>query len=150
MSIVRYRQWPATAVFQREASALAAPLLRAINAANSGTWQPAVDIREEQTQFVLYADIPGVDPQSIELEMEKGVLQLKGERRATAAAEEGRLSHSERSAGTFQRRFALPDSADAEGITAHSGHGVLEVRIPKRTDAGPRRIPVAFATAQPA
>ena len=57
-----------------------------------------------------------------------------------------RFSRIERRHGAFERRFALPDSADAEGIVASSRDGVLEIRIPKRAEAAPRRIQVATAS----
>lgn len=143
MNVVRYRQWPATAVFERDASFWGAPLLRAANAASATAWQPAVDLREEAGQYLLYADVPGVDPQGIELEMDKDVLVLKGERSAPAAAIEGGQSYSERGSGSFERRFRLPENADTDAISAHAEHGVLQVRIPKRSAPGSRRIPVA-------
>ena len=104
-------------------------------------WAPLVDIREEPDRFVLYADIPGVDPQDIEVQMDRGLLTIKGERRADIG-DNGRFSRIERLHGTFHRRFALPDSADPEGIQAHGHHGVLQVVIPKRPESKPRRIQV--------
>jgi HSP20 family protein len=141
MSIVRYRQWPT----QSEIRNLLGPLLETPATSLQG-WAPAVDIREEPTQFVLLADLPGVEPSSIEVQMDKGVLEIRGERRAPAAAGEGRFSRSERRHGAFNRRFALPDSANAEGIAARSQNGVLEIRIPKREEPAPRRIQVQVAS----
>jgi HSP20 family protein len=108
----------------------------------SQAWSPRVDVREEAGRFVILADIPGVDPQSIQVEMDKGVLSLSGER-AADAGEEG-VSHirRERASGRFLRRFSLPDSVDAEAITATGQHGVLRIEIPKRPAATPRRIQV--------
>jgi HSP20 family protein len=105
-------------------------------------WTPRVDIKEEDSRFVILADIPGVDPKDIEITMEKGILSIKGERKAESAAENGKLTRIERSHGLFYRRFALPDSADAEGINAIGKHGVLEISIPKRPETAPRRISV--------
>lgn len=105
-------------------------------------WAPRVDIKEEDDRFVLYADIPGVDPADIEIQMDKGLLTIKGERSSEVRDENERYSRIERSHGVFHRRFALPDSADAEGITAHGENGVLEIVIPKRPETTPRRIQV--------
>ncbi|WP_449467315.1 Hsp20/alpha crystallin family protein [Stenotrophomonas humi] len=142
MSIVRYRQWPT----QSEIRHLLAPLLETPAIAREG-WVPAVDIREDPSQFVLLADLPGVEPSSIEVQMDKGVLSIKGERVAAETTEGVQFSRSERGKGAFNRRFTLPDSADAEGIVARSDNGVLEIRIPKRSEAAPRRIQVEQATA---
>ncbi|MBL8298925.1 MAG: Hsp20/alpha crystallin family protein [Rhodanobacteraceae bacterium] len=104
-------------------------------------WTPRVDIREEDRRFVILADIPGVDPNAIEIQMDKGILSIKGERKSDVA--DGKLSRSERTHGVFYRRFALPDSADADGVTASGKHGVLEISIPKRPESSPRRINIA-------
>jgi len=104
-------------------------------------WAPRVDIREDEQRFVILADIPGVDPAQIEVSMDKGILSIKGER-DVAAAQEGKFTRVERARGAFHRRFALPDSADAEGIVANGKFGVLEIVIPKKAQATPRRITI--------
>lgn len=105
-------------------------------------WTPRVDIGEEATRFVILADVPGVDPKDIEINMDKGILTIRGERPGHAQAEGEKYTRVERSHGVFYRRFALPDSADAEGIKASGRHGVLEISIPKRPESTPRRIPI--------
>jgi len=113
-------------------------------------WVPRVDIKEEANRFVIYADLPGIDPAQIEVQMDKGILSIKGERTLPAQQEgevrEGeRFSRVERQHGSFHRRFALPDSADADGIKASGHNGVLEISIPKRPETTPRRIQIATA-----
>lgn len=105
-------------------------------------WVPRVDIREDGDRFVILADIPGVDPKDIEIHMDKGILSLRGERRSDKTDESGRYSRVERTHGVFYRRFALPDSANADGITAVGRHGVLQIDIPKKPETTPRRIQV--------
>ncbi|CAM0998536.1 Low molecular weight heat shock protein [Rhodanobacter sp. Root179] len=105
-------------------------------------WAPRVDIREDEQRFVILADIPGVDPAQIEVSMDKGILTIKGERDAVAAEKDGKFTRVERARGAFHRRFALPDSADAEGVTATGKFGVLEIVIPKKAQATPRRITI--------
>ena len=105
-------------------------------------WIPLVDIKEEPDRFVLYADIPGVEPTDIDVQMDKGLLTVKGERSAEEIRETERYSRTERVHGSFHRRFALPDSADPEGITATGHNGVLQITIPKRPETTPRRIQV--------
>ena len=105
-------------------------------------WTPRVDIKEEDSRFVIFADIPGVDPKDIEITMEKGILSIKGERKSESTEQNGKLTRTERSHGLFYRRFALPDSANAEGINAVGKNGVLEISIPKRPETAPRRINV--------
>lgn len=105
-------------------------------------WVPRVDIKEEDNRFVILADIPGVDSKDIEVTMEKGILTIKGERKAETTAQNGKLTRVERSYGVFYRRFALPDTAAPEGIQAAGKNGVLEITIPKRPETAPRRINV--------
>lgn len=105
-------------------------------------WIPRVDIKEETGRFVILADLPGVDPGSIEVNMDKGVLSIRGERAAAERSEGERFSRVERAHGVFYRRFALPESADPEGVSATGKHGVLEITIPKRPESTPRRISV--------
>jgi HSP20 family protein len=105
-------------------------------------WTPHVDIKEEPDRFVLLADIPGVEPSDIEVQMERGMLAIKGERTLETRSEGTNFSRVERRHGLFHRRFALPDSANPEGITASGRNGVLEIVIPKRPETTPRRIQV--------
>jgi HSP20 family protein len=105
-------------------------------------WVPAVDIKEEDDCFVIHADLPGVDPKDIEITMEKGVLTLKGQRASESKEETEKYKRVERVRGTFLRRFSLPDTVDAEKITAKSKDGVLELTVPKGQAAQPRKISV--------
>ncbi|NYZ64118.1 Hsp20/alpha crystallin family protein [Luteimonas sp. SJ-16] len=116
-------------------------------------WVPRVDIHEERERFVILADLPGLEPQDVEIWMDKGILSLKGERvtrpgeagdatDAQAGENDVRFSRMERVSGRFHRRFSLPDSADADAITATGRNGVLEISIPKRPETTPRRIQV--------
>ena len=91
---------------------------------------------------MLYADVPGVDPASIEVTLEKGLLTLTGSRAARVEQKEVQSRREERATGRFARRFSLPDTVDAEAIKASNKNGVLEVVIPKRPATQPRRIQV--------
>ena len=105
-------------------------------------WMPAVDIKEEPTQFVIHADLPGVDIKDIEVTLENGVLTLKGQRASEKKEETEQYRRVERVRGTFLRRFSLPEAVDAEKVAAKCKDGVLEVVVPKREAAQPRRIAI--------
>lgn len=113
------------------------------SSAATADWTPPVDIEEYADRFVLHADLPGVDPASIELTLEKGVLMLSGARVGLTPAEGVEQRRVERASGRFHRRFALPDTVDSESVTAQGRNGVLEIVIPKRQQAQPRRIAVS-------
>ena len=149
MHIVHHRQWPRQVARQQQINQLFERFF-ANDAANAAAphWVPSVDVREEAGRFVIFADLPGIAPEQIQIQMDKGVLSIKGERSTGADTEAGRYARTERNQGSFQRDFALPDSADAEGIVASGSNGVLEISIPKKAEASPRRIPVGAPSVQ--
>lgn len=147
-NITRYQQsWPAQSVFQDELKQVFDRFFQGSDRQDESSvvtsqWAPLVDIKEEPERFVIHADLPGIDPQDVEVMMDKGILTIKGERRSENREENEHYSRVERSYGTFHRRFALPDSADPEGIAASGHNGVLTITIPKRPETKPRRIQV--------
>jgi HSP20 family protein len=108
----------------------------------TSAWIPAVDIKEESNQFVIEADIPGVDPKEVEMFMENGVLTIKGERKMEKQEDKNGFKRVERLHGNFYRRFSLPETADPNKISATGKNGVLQIMIPKREVTQPRRIQV--------
>lgn len=146
MSIVRYSPWSVQNNLQEEIKQVFDRFFSESDTDQSNVvtsqWAPRVDIKEEAARFVIFADIPGVDPKDIEINMDKGILSIKGERRSESKEETERYSRVERQHGVFYRRFALPDSADADGVSASGRNGVLEISIPKRPESTPRRIQV--------
>ncbi|MCV6639446.1 Hsp20/alpha crystallin family protein [Candidatus Albibeggiatoa sp. nov. NOAA] len=115
--------------------------LKKAEAAESN-WMPNVDIQEQADHYLVAADIPGVDPKQIDISVDKNVLTIKGERQAAKAEQETGFKRVERVLGQFQRRFTLPDNADADKISATGENGVLFVRIPKQEAVEPRKITV--------
>jgi HSP20 family protein len=146
MSLIRHTAWNTPSGLQDEIKQVFEKFFGDAEGDQSNVvtsqWAPRVDIREDDAGFVILADIPGVDPKDIEIHMEKGILTIKGERRVENRQEGQRYSRVERAHGVFHRRFALPDSANAEGITATGRNGVLEIAIPKKPETTPRRIQV--------
>jgi HSP20 family protein len=112
----------------------------------SADFAPPVDIMEERDAIVLRADLPGVKPEDVRLTVENGVLTIAGERHFQKTSEHAGARRVESGYGTFSRSFTLPTSVVSESIEASSEHGVLTVRVPKRAEVQPRRIPVAFAS----
>ena len=115
------------------------------NSDRATDWIPAVDVIEEKERFVLQADLPGMTPDQIDIRMDKGVLSLSGERARDNDSENVGLQRLERMAGKFERRFTLPETADAENISARSRNGTLEITIPKLPEIQQRRITVDAA-----
>lgn len=105
-------------------------------------WSPQVDILEYDDRFELYADMPGIGNNSIELSLENNVLTFTGERSKLATNDQQRHVRFERPVGKFHRQFVLPNMADMDDITASSNDGVLQVIIKKKVEAKARRIKV--------
>ena len=118
-------------------------LTRAGAANQEQDWMPAVDIREEDNQYLLTADIPGVNRKDIEITLEEGVLTVKGERNTETDVSEQGYRRRERTHGTFMRQFTLPDTVNATGISASARDGVLEITIPKQDKPEARKISVS-------
>ncbi len=146
MSLVRYEPLDFLDRLQTQLNKLYDPglLLGSDEESNIVTsrWTPAVDIREEDDRFVIHADVPGVDPEDIDVTMENGVLTIKGERKTESEEEREGYKRVERSRGAFYRRFSLPDTADSDKINAKSKNGVLEIVIPKHDVVQARKIAV--------
>lgn len=144
MAIVRYEPWNLVSQLHDEVNRLFDHRLGKLDreAAPVSDWLPAVDVKEEAERYVILADLPGVDAKDIEVSMENGQLTLRGQRETDATLEKDNFKRVERARGTFFRRFTLPDTADAERVTARSRNGVLEVVIPKSTRPQPRKIQV--------
>jgi len=140
MAITRYEPWGLLSQLQRELERGGAE-----GSTATAEWAPAVDIKEEAGKFVIHADIPGVKPEEIDISMEDGVLTIKGEKKSESKTEKEGYKRVERTYGSFYRRFSLPDTANAEAISASSKHGVLEVIIPKREAVQPKKINVTSA-----
>jgi HSP20 family protein len=143
MTVVRYEPWALVSRLQKDIDRLfAAP---STTAADSGAWLPPVDIHEEANQFALQVDLPGVDPKAVEITADQGVLTIRGQREDVRRESREGYRRVERITGEFQRRFSLPDSADAQSIKAKFLNGVLEVTIPKVAQVQPHRITVEAA-----
>ncbi|MDO9139339.1 MAG: Hsp20/alpha crystallin family protein [Methylobacter sp.] len=142
MAIMRYEPWGLLNQLQRELK-LSQDEKTGEGSVATAEWAPAVDIKEEADKFVIYADIPGVKPEAIDVSMEAGVLTVKGEKESEVKTEKEGYKRVERTSGSFYRRFSLPDSADGEAINARCKLGVLEIIIPKREAIKPKRINVS-------
>ncbi|MBT8066829.1 MAG: Hsp20/alpha crystallin family protein [Gammaproteobacteria bacterium] len=146
MNIARFEPWTFVDLLRRDLDRMADP--RASVGANpdsAADWVPAVDIFEEKDRYMLRADVPGVDPNDINVSMDNGILNVSGERRAEDRAENAAAQRLERVSGRFFRQFSLPESTDAEAITARCSNGILEVSIPKLPEVQARRITVEAA-----
>jgi HSP20 family protein len=105
---------------------------------------PAVNVGSTPEAIEIYAFAPGLDPAAIEVQLERGVLTISGERRPTRPAADGRstVHLNERVDGRFRRVVSLPEDADPAAVTADYRDGVLHVSVKRREASRPRRIEV--------
>jgi HSP20 family protein len=115
--------------------------------ASCGSWSPAVNILESEEGIVITADLPGLKAEDVEVTVDNGVLTIKGERTLEEAAEGETYHRVERSYGSFERSFSIPNSVDPKKIEARFVNGEMTVTLPKRDESKPRSVKVKVATA---
>ena len=103
---------------------------------------PAINVGNTPKSLELYTFAPGLDPAKLEVQIEKGVLTISGERQVEAAPEKANVHIDERFAGRFRRVVTLPDDVDAAAVEARYRDGVLHLSIPRKEAAQPRRIAI--------
>ncbi len=108
----------------------------------SAAWSPVVDIEETDKNYMIRAELPGLDKDKVKVSVEDGVLMLSGELNLERKVEGKTFHRVERSHGTFSRSFTLPEDANAEKVNANYKDGLLEVSVTKREDAKPKAIEV--------
>ena len=106
---------------------------------------PAVDLTEDDNSFRLSAELPGMNEKDVEVSLSGTTLTIKGEKKQEREEKDKGYYLSERSYGSFQRAFTLPEGADGEKIAASFANGVLTVTVPKTAQAAPKKIEVKAA-----
>jgi len=109
---------------------------------NFASWAPAVDIIEDEKEFLVKADLPEVKREDLHINVENGMLVIHGERKFEREDKKKRYHRTERSFGSFTRSFSLPEGADSTKIRAEIKDGLLQVHIPKSEMAKPKQIEV--------
>ncbi|GAC1649915.1 MAG: Hsp20/alpha crystallin family protein [Gemmatimonadaceae bacterium] len=106
-------------------------------------WTPAVDVHEAPTGLTLFVELPGVNPEAVEIVAENGVLTVRGSKTSEASEGEGaRYRVVERAYGSFSRSFRLPKGTDESKIEAEFSNGVLSIRVPSAALPQPKRVEI--------
>ena len=108
-------------------------------------WAPAIDFYEEDDQYVVKADLPGLNKKDVNVSLEDDVLTITGERRDEREEKETTYYRTERVSGSFRRVFRLPAAVNEKKAKARFTDGVLEISIPKAEEAKPKQIDIDIA-----
>ena len=108
-------------------------------------WLPSVDITEDEKEYLVKAELPGLKKEDIKVNVEDGVLTITGERKFEKEEKNKKYHRIERSYGNFTRTFTLPEAVKADKVAAEFKDGVLHVRLPKDETAKPKTIEVKVA-----
>jgi HSP20 family protein len=111
------------------------PTIRAGQLLGMGEWNPRVDISEDDGQYLVKADIPGVAKEDIKVTIDNNILTIQGERKQDKEEENKHFHRVERFYGSFIRSFTLSDDADSASLKAAAQEGQLTVTIPKKASA---------------
>ena len=116
-------------------------LLESALSGDVAPWVPAVDIEETDNAWIVEAELPGVDKNDVDIEMNDNELVVRGE--IKEREREGILRRRTRRVGEFEFRVTMPSQANPNDIDAKLDHGVLRIRVPKAEESQPRRIEIS-------
>jgi HSP20 family protein len=108
----------------------------------STSFAPPVDVYEDEHNITLKVEVPGIDEKDIDVRLENNVLSVHGERKFENEEKEENYRRVERRYGSFTRTFTLPNTVDAENVTANYDKGVLKIQLAKKSEAKPKQIKV--------
>lgn len=142
MSLIRYTPFAGFDPFPAGLKTFQDSIDRLLAQPNGRPWVPPVDILETENELVFKADVPDIDMKDIDVQLENGTLTVRGERKFEGKKTDGGWHRLERSYGSFERVFTLPDTLNPEGVKAEYKNGVLTITLPKKEIAKPRQIKV--------
>ncbi len=107
-----------------------------------GLGAPAIDLAEEDDNYIVTCDLPGVNKDDLDISVSGNALSIKGEKKDEREGKDGRYYRRETWSGSFQRTVTLPETVDPNKIDAEMKNGVLTVTLPKKEEVKPRQISV--------
>lgn len=116
----------------------------------AGSFVPPVDVYEDEHNLFIRAEVPGIDPNDLDVKVENNVLTLRGDRKWNKEEKEENFHRVERRYGSFTRSFTLPTTVNSDDVHANYNNGVLEIKLAKRAEAKPKQIKVGVGTGAPA
>jgi HSP20 family protein len=146
MELVRWNPLKEMSLLRNQFSSFFSdPFFPAETAGDEGSrnvWHPAVDIFEKDSKMIIKAELPGMDKKDISLDIQNGVLTLRGERTYENEVKEENFYRREMSHGSFVRSFTLPVEIDSDQIKAEFKDGILTIEVPTPETRKPKQITV--------
>lgn len=147
MSLVRWEPFGDLVKMQEKMDQLFRDTLHSAGATDEdggtlGDWSPEVDIYENADKILVKAELPEMDMKDIDVKIEGNVLRIRGARKLEHEDRRDGYHRVERSFGSFIRTFTLPQTVDADRVSAAYDRGVLRVTLPKKAEAKPKQITV--------
>lgn len=115
----------------------------------TSSFVPPVDVYEDEHNVFIRAEVPGIDPNDLDIKVENNVLTVRGERKWNKEEKEENFHRVERRYGSFARSFTLPNTVSTDDVNANYNNGILEIKLAKRAEAKPKQIKVGVGTQQP-
>jgi HSP20 family protein len=112
----------------------------------TSSFAPAVDVYEDDHQVTLKIEVPGIDEKDIDVRLENNTLTVHGERKLEKEEKEENYRRVERQYGSFTRSFTLPQTVDAEKVSAQYDKGVLKIKLAKKAEAKPKQIKISVGS----
>lgn len=112
------------------------------NADYGTTWAPSVNIHEDENSYNVEADIPGVNKDDLNVDVDNNILTIKAERKSKDKIEKENYIRAESVYGTFARRLTIPETVDLTNIKAEYKDGVLKLTLPKKEESKPKKISI--------
>ena len=152
MQILRWEPFPESTTIQGDLNRVfnavfPRTLARPLKGEEPGVrvWAPTADILETDKNLVFKVELPGVDPNDVEVRVENNTLYVKAHKKTEKEVKEHKYHHVERSFGSFAQSFTLPHSVDGEKVAAEYRDGILTLAVPKKEEAKPKTIKISVS-----
>lgn len=122
---------------------LLSDLMAPLASETAAEWVPAIDVSENENEYKVRAELPGLDKKDIDISLTDGILTIKGEKKEEKNTEKENYHFRETRFGSFTRSLRLPDDASVDNVDATFANGVLNITVPKTEASKPRKINVS-------
>ena len=142
MTLVRWKPMSDLTTFHNQLDRIFEDMVHRTRVGEVESWYPAVDLMENQEEYTLVAELPGMTKDDVKITLNDNVLTLRGEKKAEKQAKEENWHRIERTYGAFERSFALTSTVDREKVKARFENGVVKITLPKSETSRTREIDI--------